>query len=105
MFDERGIVERSGKQMPRRGPVPCETSIGCEKGHWKTNPDLSPGEAIMIDLYQSSKATGGQSLNGAERDSDFLVECFSGFVEIEQIVEDKKHARDLNTMMARLRKG
>jgi hypothetical protein len=105
MWDNGKIVERGGKKVARRGPVPCETQIGCPKGHWKDKPELTPGESMIIDLYQTSKATGGLSLNESERSSDFLLECFAGLSEVDSIVAEETRRREMETLAARLRRN
>lgn len=86
MFDEHGEVVkgRSGLPDKRRGPVPCEETIGCPKGHWIDSPDLKPGEEAVIDLYHSAKATGGRTLTEAEANDDFLMVAFARMAEIER---------------------
>lgn len=59
-FDEStGMPERNrdGRgYMPRRGPVPCEASVGCPKGHWKDKPDLSKAQQSIIDLFWACRS-------------------------------------------------
>lgn len=65
---------RTGKGfMLRRDKVPCETSIGCRKGHWKDKPDLTTEESRVLSLYWASKATNGAALSVAHKRSRWLM--------------------------------
>lgn len=94
MFDEatgKPMKARTGEGYDkRRGKVPCEATIGCKKGHWKENPDLSESQRQVIDLYHASVATGGACLNEAERSDWYLAVLFGRMRELEVI-----HARNL----------
>lgn len=88
MFDEKGapIPKRFGKDgyESRVGKTPCETSIGCPKGHWKDRPDLTPEQKGVIDLFRSSLATGGRSLTVAESQDWFLTKIFADLLELNE---------------------
>lgn len=87
MHDENGVVKRAGLPVLRRGPVACETSVGCAKGHWGIKPDLTSNDELVIDLFQSSMSSGGQMLTESERNSDFLMEAFSELAQTQRYIE------------------
>jgi len=75
------------KYDARVGKVPCETSIGCKKGHWKDKPDLNPSQEAVIDLFYSSRATGGAFLSRAERRDWWLLTIFARLQAISEANE------------------
>lgn len=80
MYDEeKGIpIMRNGIDYDkRRGPVMCEASIGCPKGHWRDNPDLNESQLAVIDLFEASRASGGRLLTDSEAGDWFLTMCFA----------------------------
>jgi|688.fasta_scaffold309422_3 hypothetical protein len=90
MFDEESgkvILDRVGLPEPRRGLTPCECSIGCAKGHWKDEPDLTPGEDAVLTLWRAQS-----TLTEAERRDDFLQGAFAALEEQQARLD--KIARD-----------
>lgn len=59
-FDEKtgGPRLTEGKPIPRNGsPAPCETSVGCAKGHWTREIKLTTAEQAVIDAYRGGTLT------------------------------------------------
>lgn len=95
MHDENGLVKRGNKPVPMRGPVACETSGGCPKGHWKNSPDLTDNEEMVIHLFNASLSSGGQMLTDGERQSDFLLEAFSELTTTKTMIEKVDRRREM----------
>lgn len=95
MFDEETglpVKSRPGSPHeydPRVGRVPCESSIGCKKGHWKDEPDLNAAQANVIDLFWSSACSGGAFLSQRERADWWLMSLFG---QLEAIRDANKRA-------------
>jgi hypothetical protein len=102
MHDENGLVKRAGLPVLMRGPVACETSVGCAKGHWINKPDLTTSEDMVIDLFQSSISSGGQMLTELERNSDFLMEAFSELMQTQKYIERYERRAELLILMRQL---
>lgn len=87
MFEANG--DPIAKRYPHKGyearigKVPCETSIGCPKGHWKDKPDLDSSQESVIRLFRSSQATSGRCLTTAETQDYFLNWVFAELYETE----------------------
>ena len=89
MFDEKGspIPKRFGQEgyESRIGKTPCEADhIGCPKGHWRDQPDLTDRQKSVIDLFRASLATGGRSLTDAEAKDWFLNGVFADLMELNE---------------------
>ncbi len=104
MFDDKGevVIGRDGLPDKRRGPTPCEATIGCPKGHWSDKPDLTDGQQAVIDLFHSAKATGGRSLTEREANDDFLMVAFAKLEEISQSIAASQTHEHNAYMMSRL---
>jgi hypothetical protein len=87
MFEKNGVPV--AKRYPskgyesRVGKVPCETSIGCPKGHWKDKPDLNRDQEAVIRLFRCSQATSGRCLTAVESKDYFLNWVFAELYEAE----------------------
>ena len=46
--------------VARRSPLPCESSIGCEKGHWSTPLELTDQNWKAWNHYKEGCAVGFQ---------------------------------------------
>ena len=101
MFDEHGqVVERiPGIASKRRGDVPCDTHLGCPKGHWKEKPDLTSHEALLVDLYTTSKATGGRVLTTGEARDPFILETFAMLAMVDDLVDKRRHEENISTIL------
>jgi hypothetical protein len=91
MFDEETgtpIKARSGEGFAKRiGKVPCESTIGCKKGHWKDAPDLNAPQQGVIDLFHASMASGGACLSEDERSDWWLMQTFGKLRSLEESVK------------------
>lgn len=56
-------------------PPPCETSLGCAKGHWTKEVRLQSHEEKLIELFWASRQTGGL-LTEAEKASPIVRSAF-----------------------------
>ena len=56
----RKIILRGGKPEPRhpRIPVPCDTEVGCPKGHYLKQKSLSPKNVRAYLAYKAARAAG-----------------------------------------------
>lgn len=64
--------------------MPCESSVGCAKGHYNQKPDLNEAQEAVIELYAASVACGGSMLNEAERSDWWLMQAFGKLREIDE---------------------
>lgn len=82
---------RDGKGFElRKGKVPCESSVGCAKGHYNDKPDLNVAQEAVIELYAASAVCGGAMLNDAERSDWWLLEAFSRLRSIDQLIRNQQ---------------
>lgn len=88
MFDAQGmpVPKRFNEKgyETRTGPVPCELSVGCPKGHWKDKPDLTNAQAAVVSLFRAVQATSGRCLTEAERNDWFLTLVFAELYEVSE---------------------
>lgn len=92
--DKSGYAERTGK-------VPCESSLGCKKGHWQEKPDLNPPQQGVLDLYHASIASGGACLSDDERSDWWLMQTFGKL----RMLEEQYKRQSLELLAARLTFG
>lgn len=102
---------------PANAPTKCETYAirerlrpgqaegACPKGHWKSEPDLTAGEEMVIDLYRAAKVTGGAMLTEGERSSAWLMMVFSRLAEVDALYEVKQKAEQSAAIMALINRG
>ena len=84
---------------------PGQAEGACPKGHWRDEPDLNPGEEMVLELYAASKVTGGAMLTEAERASTWLMTVFSRLAEVDRLFDLKEKAEQRAVMMALLTGG
>lgn len=100
MFDEsdgKVMVDKVGLPIIRPGLTPCECSVGCAKGHWRNNPDLTAGEEAVVRLWQSGHLTD------AERADAFLSGAIAALTE-QQARIDKRSQDELILALVTMRK-
>lgn len=98
-------VGRDGKPMKRLGKVPCDSSLGCPKGHYSSpkHRDLTAQEESLLSLFYAVKATGGAVLNEDERSDECLAVLFSHLERINQARSSRDSATALANCLVQLR--
>lgn len=71
------MMGRNDEYQKRRGPVACETSMKCPKGHWENEFIPSSGDEQALYLFEASQASGGAFLSENERSDAILARLFA----------------------------
>ena len=58
-------------------PVPCETSAGCKKGHWRKPIEIKPHFMKLLNLYDAVRATSGACLSEEQRGNVLLMRALA----------------------------
>lgn len=66
-----------GQPIKRVGPVPCEASLGCPKGHWRDEIKLKPYQSAVIDLFFASR--NHNVLTKSEKRHPIIRHLFASF--------------------------
>lgn len=88
-IEDTGQVAKTskGRLVERKGPTPCETPLGCAKGHWRDEIVLTAQEERVIDAFWASRGAGGV-LTDEEKRHPIIRHVFARLAEI---VEAKAH--------------
>lgn len=72
---------RHGKPVPRTCDVPCDTSMGCPKGHYDQPKSLSERNQMAYQHYRECKAVN-------QFPEDYVVRRNAGLIaEVEDITD------------------
>jgi hypothetical protein len=97
--------KRDGRPMERLGKVPCDSSLGCAKGHYskpKYRP-LTAQEEVIVRTYHASKASGGRMLTDAELSDECLAALFSHLERLHSARTSRDTAAAITHGLASLR--
>jgi hypothetical protein len=68
-YDEKTgeIHKKNGRELPRPTPPPCESNVGCPKGHWKNQKTLNDRNIMAYQHYRECRAVSSFPDDGVVR--------------------------------------